>query len=309
MKRCLITHIADPDGGFPIILSKLVFDNIVFYSCEKPEVDDILKKVINDYDMIYIVDLNMSKEMAETINQNDNLKNKVLVYDHHKSEEHLNMYSFINVIVEKNGRKESGTSLYYEYLKELTNNEILNKEVVNTMVELVRQNDTFNFTDELKEIALQFRNLYDIYGRERYIEHFYNFILENDYFEFSGTEKVLVELEEERTKRYIEEKLEHVKKAKINGIPVGIVFAEQNRSRLGHEISSTMTDIDIAIVINVDRSVSYRADKEEVDTNILAIPCGGGGHKHASGSPLPKDLQEKIVEYIYKDVIWEEICK
>ena len=78
---------------------------------------------------------------------------------------------------------------------------------------------------------------------------------------------------------------------------------------LGHAISSSMTDIDIAIVINVDRSVSYRADKEEVDTNVLAIPCGGGGHKHASGSPLPKDLQEKIVEYIYKDIKWEEICK
>lgn len=309
MKRCLITHIADPDGAFPIILSKLVFDNIDFYSCEKKEVDDILKKVMNDYDSIYIVDLNMSKEMAETINQNEKLKNKVLVYDHHKSEEYLNMYPFIHVVVENNGRKESGTSLYYNYLKELTNNSLLNKEVVHTLVELVRQNDTFDFTEELKEKSLQFRNLYDIYGRERYIEHFYNFILENDYFKFSGTEQVLVELEEEKAKRYIEEKMKHVKKAKINGIPVGIVFAEQNRSRLGHMITSTMSDIDIAIVINVDRSISYRADKEEVDTNILAIPCGGGGHKHASGSPLPENLQEKIVEYIYKDVIWEEICK
>ena len=70
-----------------------------------------------------------------------------------------------------------------------------------------------------------------------------------------------------------------------------------------------MQDIDIAVVINVDRGVSYRASKEEVDTNILAVPNGGGGHKHASGSPLPKDLQEKIVEYIFKDVKWEELCK
>jgi len=103
--------------------------------------------------------------------------------------------------------------------------------------------------------------------------------------------------------------MKHVKKAKINGIPVGIVFAESNRSRLGHEMSSTMNDIDIAIVINVDKSVSYRADKEEVDVSVLAVPAGGGGHKHASGSPLPKDLQEKITEYIFKDVIWEESCR
>lgn len=309
MKRCLITHIADPDGAFPIILSKLIFDDIDFYSCEKIEVDGILKQVLEVYDTIYIVDLNVSKEMAEFINQDETLKNKILVFDHHKSEEHLNMYPFIHVVVENNGIKESGTSLYYKYLKDLTNSSLLNKDSVSTLVELVRENDTFDFNELYKEQALQFRNLYDIYGREKYIEHFYNFVLENDAFEFTGTEKVLIELEQERAKRYIEEKMQHVKKAKINGIPVGIVFAEQNRSMLGHMMSSTMTDIDIAIVINVDRSISYRADKEEIDTNVLAIPCGGGGHKHASGSPLPKDIQEKIVEYIYKDVVWEDICK
>ena len=253
--------------------------------------------------------MNVSKEMAEFINQDETLKNKILVFDHHKSEEHLNMYPFIHVVVENNGIKESGTSLYYKYLKDLTNSSLLNKDSVSTLVELVRENDTFDFNELYKEQALQFRNLYDIYGREKYIEHFYNFVLENDIFEFTGTEQVLIELEQERAKRYIEEKMQHVKKAKINGIPVGIVFAEQNRSMLGHMMSSTMTDIDIAIVINVDRSISYRADKEEIDTNVLAIPCGGGGHKHASGSPLPKDIQEKIVEYIYKDVVWEDICK
>lgn len=310
MKRCLITHVADPDGAFPIILSKLIFDNMDFYSCEKSEVDGILNKVLREnYDNIYIVDLNMSFEMAKMINEKDELKNKVSVFDHHQSEEYLNKYPFIHVVVEQNGKKECGTTLYYEYLKKITNQEILNKKSLVTMVELVRQNDTFDFTDDLKNVALNFRNLYDIYGREKYIEHFLEFILENETFEFTGVEKELIKLEEDRSKRYIEEKLKHVKKAKINGIPVGIVFAEQNRSMLGHTIAGTMPDIDIALVINVDRAVSYRADKEEVDTNILAVPCGGGGHKHASGSPLPKDLQEKIVEYIYKDVIWEEKWK
>lgn len=306
MKIGLITHIADTDGAMPIILSKLVFDNFKHYSCEISEVDEILKEVINeDFDRIYIVDLNISEEMAEFIDDNEVLKNKIVVYDHHHSKEYLNKYSFINVVVEKDGRKECGTTLYYNHLKELTNNEILNKETLTTMIELIRQIDTFDFTDELKDLSFDFSKLYTIYGRERYIEHFYKFILEQDKFEFTDIEKELIEIEEERTKRYIEEKMKHVKKAKINGIPVGIVFAESNRSRLGHEISSTMEDIDIAIVINVDRSVSYRADKEEVDVSVLAVPAGGGGHKHASGSPLPNDLQEKITEYIFENVIWE----
>ena len=226
MKRCLITHIADPDGAFPIILSKLVFEDTTFYSCEKSEVDNILKKVINDYDEIYIVDLNMTEEMTKIINENELLRNKVKVFDHHQSEEYLNKYPFINVVVEKDGRKECGTTIYYEYLKEYTKKDILNKKSLITMIELVRQNDTFDFSEELKELAINFRSLYNIYGRERYIEHFLNYILENDTFEFTGTEKILVELEQERIQKYIEEKLQHVKKAKINGIPVGIVFAE-----------------------------------------------------------------------------------
>lgn len=310
MRNCLITHIADPDGAFPIILSKLVFDNTDFYSCEKSEVDEILNKVINEnYDNIYIVDLNMSYEMANKINENNELKNKIKVFDHHKSEEYLNNFDFINVVVENDGRKECGTTLYYEYLKEITKNPILNKNSLTTMVELVRQNDTFDFTLELKDLSVKFTILYSIYGREKYIERYYNYILENEVFELTDMEKEILEIEQDRTNRYIEEKLKHVKKAKINGIPVGIVFAERNRSTLGHVMAETIRDIDIAIIINVDRSVSYRADKEEVDTTILSIPCGGGGHKHASGSPLPNDLQEKIIEYIYKNVEWEELWK
>lgn len=305
MKICLITHIADPDGAMPIILSKLVFDNLDHFSCEKSEVDEILKKVINeDYSNIYIVDLNMSEEMAKIINENEVLKNKILVFDHHESELHLNKYPFVNVIVENNGRKECGTTLYYNYLRNYTNNSLLDKESTVHMVELIRENDTFDFIDENKEEAINFRNLYDIYGRDEYINHFTDFIIKNDYFEFTGVEKELVKIESERANRYVLEKLSHVRKATINNIPVGIVFAEQNRSMLGHKMAETMSDIDIAIVINVDRGVSYRADKEEVNTNILAIPCGGGGHKHASGSPLPNDLQEKIVEYIFKNVTW-----
>lgn len=308
MNRALITHIADADGAFPIILSKIVFDNIDIISCDVNEVDENLKKIINNYDCIYIVDLNITDEMAEYI-YNSDYKNKIKIFDHHESKIHLNKYPFIDVIVEKDNKKECGTTIYYQYLKQLTNNPILLKKSIIKMIELVRENDTFDFIEELKEDALKFASLYNIYGRENYINHFIKYIKNNDDFTFNGIELELIKVEEDRIKRYIEEKLKTVKKAKINNISVGIVFAETNRSALGHAIVDTMKDIDIAVIINVDRSVSYRACKEEIDTNILAVPNGGGGHKHASGSPLPNDLQEKIVEYIFKDIKWEEICK
>lgn len=306
-KIALITHVADVDGAFPILLAKFVFSNVDAYSCEFDAVDETFEKVIeSDYDFIYITDLNMSEELAEKVNHDECLKNKVLVFDHHESKRALNKYPFISVIVTENNRMECGSSLFYKYLKENYDNELLNKKSLLQILELIRQGDTYDFRDGLKEDAFRLGNLYEIFGREKFIERYYEYILNNSQFTFSNFEKALLEIEEARNKRYIEEKLKNVRKAKINGIPVGIVFAEQNRSLLGNTMARVIPDIDIALVINVDRSVSYRAVKEDVDVNVLAVPCGGGGHKHASGSPLPIDLQKEICESIFDDIIWED---
>ena len=306
-KICLITHVADADGAFPIILSKLIFQDVAIFSCETSEVDMVLKDVLShhaNYTKIYIVDINMSEEMANTIDEDISLREKIMVFDHHASNMHLNKYSFIKVVDSENGRKECGTTLFYDHLKKSFCNPILTKENLLTMIELIREGDTYDFTDELKQTVFQFGSLYAIFGRERYIEHFYRSILDNEVFSFSEMEKLLIELEEEKKHQYIEEKLKRVKIAKILGVVVGIVFAEQRRSILGHAMVEEL-DIDIAIVVNVDRSVSYRANKENVDINVLAKHFGGGGHKHAGGSPLPEDLQEKICEYIFKDIEWK----
>ncbi len=309
-KVCLITHIADPDGAFPIILSRLVFDSVDDYSCESNEVDEILNKIIEnkiEYDAIYITDLNITEKMAAKIFENPELSEKIKVFDHHQSNEYLNKYPFINVVVEQNGKKECGTTLFYKHLKTVKKSDILEKDCLKTLIEYVRQNDTYDFIEENKQDVLNFRNLYDIYGREKYINHFIDFVNENDKFSLSETEMTLIEIEEERTKRYIEEKLQHVKKAIIDGVKVGIVFAESNRSILGHEIARRMEkDVDIAVLIDIDRAISYRADKDEIDVSVLAVPYGGGGHKHASGSPLPEGIKQKIVENIFQNVVWEE---
>ncbi len=308
-KICLITHGADADGAFPIILAKLVFSDLDIFSCEVGEVDLILKEAIKNqekYSFIYVVDLAMSKALADEIESNQILLEKIKVFDHHQSQLFLNDYPFVEVIVEQqDGKKECGTTLFYNFLKEVSKKDILVKPCVREMVELVREMDTYDFIEDKKEKSFRFGNLYSIYGRERYIEHFYSYILENENFDFSDIEKLLIELHEEKVKNYIEEKMKHILFAKIMGVSVGIVFTEQNRSYLGHAMVEKL-DIEIAVVINVDRSVSYRAYKEEVDVSVLTIPNGGGGHKHAGGSPLPDNLQEKICEIIFKEIEWKK---
>jgi len=300
-KVCLLTHVADADGAFPIVLAKLVFKDLEVFSCEVNEVDSVLSSILlheEDYKNIYVVDLCMSEAMASQINENEKWRSKIKVFDHHASRLALNQFSFISVIDEQNGRKECGTSLFFQHLKKSYSNAWLLKPCVAEMIELVRQGDTFAFTEEKEKDAFSFGSLYVIYGRERYIDHFFDYILNHETFSFSETDQLLISLEEENTKQYITEKMEHVKYATLSGVRVGIVFAEQKRSLLGHEMARNL-DIDVAVVINVDRSVSYRA-------SILSIPNGGGGHKHAGGSPLPCGLQERICEYIFKDIKWEE---
>jgi oligoribonuclease NrnB/cAMP/cGMP phosphodiesterase (DHH superfamily) len=307
MNRALITHIADQDGAFPIILAKLIFDKIDTFSVDIKEVDETLKKIIDIYDTIYIVDLNITEEMAEYINNHDELKEKIKIFDHHKSSEYLNKYSFENVIVEENGIKECGTTLFYKYLKEEYNSLVLEKESLKTLIELVRETDTYDFKSENKISAFKLNSLYNIYGRDKYINNFYKFVKENDTFYFLETENILTEIENDRIKEYVDMKLEHVKLATINNFKVGIVFAEANRSILGNEMAKRFSDkIDIAIIIDVDRSISYRAVKEDVDVTTLASLLGGGGHKHAGGSPITEEEKVKIIEYMFKEIVWVE---
>ena len=56
MKRLIISHIADPDGVTPIILSKLVFEEIDYILSENKDVNDNVKNNLDKYDFIYVVD-------------------------------------------------------------------------------------------------------------------------------------------------------------------------------------------------------------------------------------------------------------
>ena len=295
VKRLLITHIADPDGAGPIILSRYVFDDMDFISIDVDEVDKTLKDNLDNYDFIYVTDLNISDELASLIDKSK-YKDKIKIFDHHASNIHKNKYSFITVIDEVDGYKECGTTLYYKYLLDNYDNVYLHKDSLEHLVELTRQGDTWNF-NHLKEDALNLSALYAIYGRDTYIDKYYNMILENDKFLFTELDKQLLEIEKNNKKSYIENKMKGLIETKIDNYRVGIVFAEKYRSSLGHKIAESY---DVGIVINLDHGVSYRADSNnDIDVSLLAKKYGGGGHIKACGSSIPKNLKEKIISYIF----------
>ena len=289
----IISHKADPDGVVPIILSKLVFKDFKYILADIDEVD---KSVMDNIDEeIIVVDLNISEETANYILNNN--KN-VLVFDHHLSNINMNKYPFIKV-VDIDIIKQSGTSLYYKYLKEHYYNELLDKEVTKKLVEHVRTMDTYDFSITSKEEANNIVVLFKIYGRELFIDKFYNVIINSNEL-YSREDLNLIELENLRIKRYIEEK--EIIEISLNNKKVGVVFAERNVSELGNYLVNKYDYLDYVILINVDKSISYRGNNK-VDLSVIAKKYNGGGHFNASGSPIPIDLKEKIIKEIFKDAI------
>ncbi len=292
----IISHKADPDGITPIILSKLVFDKFEYILSDIDEVDKYVMDNI-DKEMI-IVDLNISEETADYILNNN--KN-VLVFDHHLSNINMNKYPFIKV-VDFDDIKQSGTSLYYKYLLEKYNNELLNKDVAKKLVEHVRTMDTYDFSITSKEEANNIEVLFKIYGRELFIDKFYNVII-NDKELYSDEDLNLINLEKLRIKRYVEEK--EIIEITLDNKKVGVVFAERNMSELGNYLVNKYDYLDYVILINVDKSISYRGNNK-VDLSVIAKKYNGGGHFNAAGSPIPIDLKEKIIKAIFKDAIIKE---
>ena len=301
-KLLIISHVADNDGITPIILAKLAFPKFDKLLLEISEVNQNVRDNLDKYDEIHVVDLNISEELAEEINKNENYKNKIKIFDHHISGINLNKYPFITVIDEKNGRKESGTSIYYNYLKQISDNKILHSKATESLTEYVRLIDTFDFkNEEEKENANNIGYLFDILGKDNYIDYFYNYLQTHETFEYQDQEKLLIKLQKDKVDNYIKRKEAEMFKAKLDNYNVGVIYAESNRSLLGNYLINKHEDLDFIILINVSRSISYRG-KDKADLSIISQKYGGGGHKNAAGSPLPKDLLNNITKLIYNNI-------
>lgn len=305
MKVFLISHIADADGVMPVILTDLTFTDYDYQLLEIDEVDEYMNKCLDNnffdsYDQVFMVDLCIGESVAKRIDDSK-LKNKILVLDHHYANLSLNKYSFIKVIDEENGIKESGTSLYYKYLLEHYPNQYLICNSVAYMVTLVRLGDTWQWKEFDVFEARDLSTILSYYGNDKFINNYCRFLRKNKEFYFSEAEKVLIDIDNKRKIDYIEEAKEDIIFKEISGYKVGIVFKELYRSELGNALAEYYQDeVDLIMIINLNRSLSFRGIKDNVNVSDFAQIFGGKGHKLAAGAPLPENFKEKILMLLLK---------
>lgn len=290
MKIKLFTH-TDLDGVGCAILAKRAYEDVEVAYCNYGEIDATVSEFIDSgehekYDYVIITDISVSEEVARKIE--NTIAHKIQLLDHHATAKGLNQYEWAYVADIIDGVRTSGTSLLFEYLRD-----DYQMEDVSWLAEKVRRYDTWEWNTKYNDTeAKQLNDLLYILGRERFVERFVN----DPNPAFTETERLLLNLEQERIDAYVARKTKEVVIRKIGEYMVGVVFAEQFISQLGHAIAQEFEDIDFVAIVNTPKAVSLRTAKD-IDLSQIAKRYGGGGHPKAAGIPMKG---ESVLEFIDK---------
>lgn len=300
----LFTHI-DLDGVGCAVLAKLAFkDEVDIEYCNYDEINEKVLEYINQNDNkipIYITDISVKEELAKLLDKRGNVQ----LLDHHPTALELNKYSWCRVMVEDlSGLKTSGTKMFYHWLgmNECFSDELENNKLLNRFAELVRDYDTWRWTELGNEgiICKQVNDLLNLYGREKFISWCVSKICCSDSFNLDDTDKLLLDIKQKEIDDYVEEKDKQLFTSPMCGWIAGFVFADKYFSELGNRLCKMHPEIDFVAMIDMDGTVSYRTIREDLDLGQrVAKQFGGGGHPKAAGSQFSKEVMLKTVEHIF----------
>ena len=306
MKVLLFTHKNDIDGMGNAILAKLAFDSVDYVLCEtfdlKKKVEEYLKnKKIYEYEKIFITDLCLGEENLKQIDEDEKLKGKFQIIDHHKTyeDEKYTRFSFVQVKLKNDHGLCCATSLFYEYL--LNNNYLVRNDAIDEFVELTRQHDTWEWkniynNEKSRELAI----LFDAIGINGYIKFIYEKLLKEQTFGYNEIERMLIDNKKIEISEAVEEYLDKIYYKNILDLKAGIIFINyEYRNELAEYLRENKYDIDFVMMISLDRGVvSYRSTKDGISVRKVAEYFGGKGHDKAATNPITSKSKEAILEIL-----------
>lgn len=309
MKILLFTHKSDIDGMGNVVLAKLAFENVNYILCETFNLQKEISKfydngTIYNYDMIFVTDLWLEEPMLSTVANDKKLKNKFLVFDHHKSalEKNLNKYSFTTIRISDEKGLCSGTSLFYEYL--ISSNLIdSNNKAIQDFSELTRQYDTWEWkTKYSNEMPHELTLLFDSVGCDGYIKLMHQKLTQKNIskFKFSELEMMLIKNKANQVQEKLSNYAKKIYYQEILGLKAGIVFIDyEYRNDLAEYFRQKNFDMDFAMLIALDYgTISYRNIKDNVNVRLIAESMGGKGHDKAASSPISEEQKKEILKIL-----------
>ena len=299
----LFTH-TDLDGVSCEILGKIAFgEDIDVVRCNYGDIDTKVEEFINgaeEYDKLFITDISVKKELANALN---NVSDKVILLDHHKTALWLNEYPYALVQVEDESvGKMCGAYLFYEYLKK-NHKEFDDTPALKLFIDYVRMYDTWEWKEKYDNIIpKRLNDLMYMDGPNEFIDKMV-YRLGNNLFIFDDTDLMKLQIEQTYINSYIAQKNETlmVNDYLFPGYTVGITFADKYISELGNKLCELHPELDFVVLINMSTlTVSYRTVKDNLDLSDIAKGFGGGGHPKASGSRFDASIVNDMLNNIFK---------
>lgn len=309
MKVLIFTHSQDIDGIGCAILADTAFNNCKIVPTKTFDITTNVKKYIDTkeiykYDKVYVTDLCIKEPVLEFINNDDELKSKLIVLDHHKSEidEGNDKYDFVNIIIEKAGIKESGTSLFYQYL--LKNNLLEATPFLDELTEWTRQYDVWDWKSKNNYNAKKLHILFETLGYDKYFELISAKVKSHQKnIEFTDFENKVVADYEEAFNNAILGFLKNIKVVTLTidntNYRIGYIKCQYKyRNDINEFIISQGNKYDIdaigMIMTDID-TVSYRQIKD-YDLSVIAKHFGGKGHRAAASNPQDNELFQTMLK-------------
>ncbi len=309
MKILLFTHEQDIDGlGCAALASESTF-TYDLELCKTFELDEKIMKHINDksiydYDYIFVTDLCPKEEVLNIIESDHRINKKFQVLDHHKTAEKFNEYSFVTVVSENAEHKESGTSLFYQYL--INNNYLESSSILDEFVSHTRAYDVWDWVTLGDTLARCLHIIFETQGITYYLDMIKRMVNQDNEIRLNKREKQIVETFNQHLHDEINACLDKmiVEYLKIDGaiFKVGYIITDYKYRNDVADIvkENNKEEIDaIGMIMNDRDTVSYRAIKN-IDVSIIAYYFGGTGHKAAASNPKDNELFKRILKLINK---------
>ena len=309
MKILLFTHKSDIDGMGNAVLAKLAFDEVDYVLCETFNLQNEIAKYYDDgsiynYDKVFVTDLWLEEPTLTKVANDEQLKDKFFVFDHHKSalEGNFNKYPFTTIRISDERGLCSGTSLFYEYL---VANSFIDSTIrrIEDFSELTRKYDTWEWKTKYNdEMPHELTLLFDSVGCDGYIKLMFEKLRNsaNGDFQFSELERMLIDNKISQVQEKLSNYAKKIYYREILGLKAGIVFIDyEYRNDLAEYFRQHNFDMDFTMLIALDYgTISYRNVKDNVNVRLIAEAMGGKGHDKAASSPISEEQKKELIKVL-----------
>lgn len=297
MKVLVFSHGSDIDGMGSIIISKLYFEEVDFYYSEIHNLDEQILNEINNkniykYDYIFVTDLTPKNETLDIILNDKELIDKFKVIDHHRTNyNRASTYPFVHITIEDEEGPTSATNLFYKYL--IKKGLIKEKDIIKEYCELTRLEDTWKWKEQNNNLAHNLSHLFNILGRDNYLETIINKLKNNNNFYLTKEEELLVNNKINDIEKHINNYLKIMKEIELNNHKGVIVIIDyEYRNEFPEYLRDNNYDYEFAMMVCFDHnSISFR-NVQNCNVREIAESFGGGGHDKAASCYINEKIDK-----------------